>query len=264
MTTSPWLHARPAAAICPHCNAPALRRSHTHSRFEVRRKEISGKRPFRCHVCSWRGWIDETALRFPSSAQKPLPPEIVGKDVPIPDLQLDEDAPSKDRSSPSPPATGKQTASGQSEANRQSKKDVTAADEVGRPSPENAPAESTHTGSRNGSRNSSRNASRNGSRQERDGQLQAENRSSERNGAEDAFTLHPPEFEARSGAPVSDSVGTRFHHHSRNKRWPCPKCGEYALYRSRARTFAEKLRNKLTTSRPFRCHRCAWRGWTKR
>jgi predicted RNA-binding Zn-ribbon protein involved in translation (DUF1610 family) len=42
---------------------------------------------------------------------------------------------------------------------------------------------------------------------------------------------------------------------------PCPSCGSREVYRSKARTFYEKLRKAHTLKRLFRCHHCGWRGW---
>lgn len=78
------------------------------------------------------------------------------------------------------------------------------------------------------------------------------------------MTVSPPEFGEQSGRPVSVRVSEAFHHEARNKSWPCPKCAEFALYRSRARTLGELLKKQLTRKRPYRCHRCGWRGWLMR
>jgi len=41
---------------CPKCNSKDLRLSHTRSRWERWRRDITGKRPYRCRACQWRGW----------------------------------------------------------------------------------------------------------------------------------------------------------------------------------------------------------------
>lgn len=41
----------------------------------------------------------------------------------------------------------------------------------------------------------------------------------------------------------------------------CPQCGEQELHHSRPRSFAERVRRRLTTTVPVRCHACGWRGW---
>ena len=40
---------------CPKC-AKSLHRSRTRSRWETFRRLLTGKRPYRCHGCNWRGW----------------------------------------------------------------------------------------------------------------------------------------------------------------------------------------------------------------
>jgi len=42
--------------VCPKCGSGNVHRSRSRSRWETWRKEITGKRMFRCHDCSWRGW----------------------------------------------------------------------------------------------------------------------------------------------------------------------------------------------------------------
>ena len=41
---------------CPKCQSREIHRSRTHNRWEIWRKAIMGKRPFRCRACGWRGW----------------------------------------------------------------------------------------------------------------------------------------------------------------------------------------------------------------
>lgn len=40
----------------------------------------------------------------------------------------------------------------------------------------------------------------------------------------------------------------------------CRKCGGI-LFRSRSRSFVEKLIKLATRYRTYRCHECDWRGW---
>jgi predicted RNA-binding Zn-ribbon protein involved in translation (DUF1610 family) len=42
--------------VCPKCGSANIHRSRSRSRWETWRKEITGKRVFRCLECSWRGW----------------------------------------------------------------------------------------------------------------------------------------------------------------------------------------------------------------
>ncbi len=40
----------------------------------------------------------------------------------------------------------------------------------------------------------------------------------------------------------------------------CPAC-KAAMHHSRARSWVERLRRRLTGRVPFRCRECGWRGW---
>jgi predicted RNA-binding Zn-ribbon protein involved in translation (DUF1610 family) len=61
--------------------------------------------------------------------------------------------------------------------------------------------------------------------------------------------------------PHSQRESDEFHSHSRHKGKPCPQCGSFTLFRSRHRDWKEALRKQLTGKRPYRCHKCRWRGW---
>jgi uncharacterized protein with PIN domain len=63
--THMWLQNVESVALCPKCGAASLRRSRSEGRIERFRKKYSSKRVFRCHSCEWRGWVDETRLRYP-------------------------------------------------------------------------------------------------------------------------------------------------------------------------------------------------------
>src|ERR1041384_5068805 len=69
---------------CPKCSADSVHRSRTRSRWERWRKEITGKRPYRCTVCGWRGWAREQgpqvadAQRAAERALAPEPPNLAG------------------------------------------------------------------------------------------------------------------------------------------------------------------------------------------
>ncbi len=41
----------------------------------------------------------------------------------------------------------------------------------------------------------------------------------------------------------------------------CPACGGGDVHHSRLRNWTERLRWRLTSRVPFRCHQCDWRGW---
>lgn len=228
MNSSPWLHSQTSPAICPKCHAPALHRSHTQSRFEERRKRMTGKRPYRCHSCGMRSWYDEAELHYPTSAQKPMAPGIAGKDVPVPDLHLEEG-----NEAPTPVIwESEQSLSSNEEAGRN-----TAA------KPHAPVSERAHS------------IEPEASVEQAVSDFPAED-------AEEGYKL--PDFDGHSGRPVSSKVTVAFHHHARNKSASCPACGDFALYRSRARNLKESLRKRLTRRRPYRCHHCGWRGWMKK
>ena len=42
---------------------------------------------------------------------------------------------------------------------------------------------------------------------------------------------------------------------------PCPTCGSFTLYRSKAKNLAERIRRQFSAQRLFRCTTCRWRGW---
>jgi hypothetical protein len=89
--------------LCEKCGCEALERSRSRSRFETWRQRWTGKKPFRCHNCGWRGWrfdpgpkftpeVLETAERAmapepPSSFEDVMP---LGDDTPNRDLNLNE------------------------------------------------------------------------------------------------------------------------------------------------------------------------------
>ena len=61
--------------------------------------------------------------------------------------------------------------------------------------------------------------------------------------------------------PHSQRESDEFHSESRHKGKPCPQCGAFMLFRSRHRGWKEELRKYFTGKRPYRCHKCRWRGW---
>jgi hypothetical protein len=70
---------------CPSCKSEAIHRSRTRNRWEQFRRELSGKRPYRCRECGWRGWGVDTGPRFTSDeletaqgALAPDPPNLSG------------------------------------------------------------------------------------------------------------------------------------------------------------------------------------------
>jgi hypothetical protein len=41
---------------CPSCGSPRVHASRPRSTFEKIRIRLTGKDPYRCHACQWRGW----------------------------------------------------------------------------------------------------------------------------------------------------------------------------------------------------------------
>jgi len=57
---------------CPSCGSNRVYRSKTRTPFERFRRRFTMKRPYRCHVCQWRGWAPG-GLRaaLPGNAREP-------------------------------------------------------------------------------------------------------------------------------------------------------------------------------------------------
>lgn len=204
---------------------------------------MTGKRPYRCHVCGARVWVDETALRFPASAEKPMAPGIAGADVPVPDFQL-EDA-----------GTGART----------ERASVHMASEAESPVPSSTAADSVNPDPVKPEQPVPPVAAPPIARRERSAPAEAiPAAAAPLAPTVDEDTDGVPDFGEAVEQPVSTKVTAAFHHSARNKSVACPACGDFTLYRSHARDFGERLRKAFTHSRPYRCHRCGWRGWTKK
>ena len=68
---------------CLKCKSPDLHHSRTKSKWERWRKEITGRRPFRCPTCGWRGWgfdsgpvYSDAAREAAERALAPDPPNL--------------------------------------------------------------------------------------------------------------------------------------------------------------------------------------------
>ena len=216
------------AAICPECHASALYRSHTTSAFEEKRKQFGSKRPYRCHKCQWRGWLEDAMLRYSAEGMKQKTRASAQEDVDIPDISLE--SPSH-RNHDDVQEDGVEETAWLSNGRGA---DPEAADAPDSPRP-SAPQSETQAAP------------------------EFPDDSIARGDAESPEEL--PRFEHHAQEPVSRKVSPGFHHRSRHKTLACPKCGEQALYRSRSRGVSENLRKKLTNRRPYRCHRCGWRDW---
>jgi len=87
---------------CPKCHSTNLRRSRTRNRWERWRKEITGKRPYRCRACQWRGWkntglVEEAVRSSEARADAPEPPNLKGTLLARPDPRLSLDLKELDR-----------------------------------------------------------------------------------------------------------------------------------------------------------------------
>jgi hypothetical protein len=72
-----------AMRVCRRCKSEGIHASRTRSRWEKWRKAITGKRPFRCRSCGWRGWgVDsgpifaEADCEAAARAVAPEPPDL--------------------------------------------------------------------------------------------------------------------------------------------------------------------------------------------
>jgi len=70
---------------CPKCHSAALHRSRSKSKWEAWRKHVTGKRPYRCSECKWRGWgpnelvssMDAFSRAAAERALAPDPPNLM-------------------------------------------------------------------------------------------------------------------------------------------------------------------------------------------
>jgi predicted RNA-binding Zn-ribbon protein involved in translation (DUF1610 family) len=220
MPSHPWLQSLDTVAICPKCGAPSLHRSRSRTTIEKFKRKYSFKRQFRCHQCGWRGWYDETRLRYPTPDQPTEVPAIVsGSDIPAFDLN-DEPLRPAPRVFPSmdrldldiPPSTREEPA----------EQAIVSPEE-----PETHPAVPQTT---------------------------------------DSDEVRPPDFYRDDNpAPLSYDVPVQdYRRHKKRSGYDCPKCGSPSLFRSRHRSFLEMVRKNMSARRPYRCHKCGWRGWLKK
>ena len=70
---------------CPKCQSKNIHRSRAKSRWEQWRTSLTGKRPFRCGMCKWRGWgvdpgptFTEAEIERATRAIAPEPPNLKG------------------------------------------------------------------------------------------------------------------------------------------------------------------------------------------
>ncbi|MCB2206146.1 hypothetical protein KQI65_15495 [bacterium] len=226
MLKQSWSLGSTVPALCPKCNAEALHRSHTHTVLEEKRKHVSTKRPYRCHECDWRGWLEESQLRYSASVVKAKVVSNHEQDVEIPDIRLEGEDTLERRI-----ATHREGAS-PSDAKKSSD------------AKNNSDAQKSSSGSEPGDKEERPSLADDAPTKEEDVELPK-----------------PPEFDEASGKPLTHKVNLAFHHHARHTAKRCPGCGEASLFRSRSRNMSENLKKRFTNKRLYRCHRCGWRGW---
>ncbi len=229
-----WSLGSTVPALCPKCNAEALHRSHAHSTLEEKRKKLSSKRPYRCHECEWRGWLEESQLRYSAAMVKARIVTNEEHDVDVPDIALD------DEQAPATIPVQGLDASAQAEDAQ------------------------TASGRQNSAGSRKRGRSRKSERGSRSATTEKKTDavSSEAESVSNGERL--PDFDEAESMPVARKVDRAFHHHARHTAKRCPGCGEPTLFRSRSRGFSESVKKRFTNKRLYRCHRCGWRGWLKR
>ncbi|MBI5647266.1 MAG: hypothetical protein HY962_10075 [Ignavibacteriae bacterium] len=225
MEHHPWLQHSEVIALCPKCGAEALRRSHSKTRLERFKRAHTLKRVFRCHECGWRGWVDEAKLRYSASGIESVAAPMVEGDDTIPNFTLDDGA-------------------APIEAILPPERDIP------RPAtPAPPPASPTGGAPETPSRSSTFPPD------ERPAQVIRPPLD------DDGFgDVEMPSIDAQP-KPYSEPQDLEFHSSKRHKGRACPSCGEFRLFRSRPRNIWETLRRKLLGRRPYRCHKCGWRGW---
>ncbi len=68
---------------CPKCQSMRVHRSRTRSAFERFRRNFTGKAPFRCPACGWRGWGFDFGSRAAGSP-------AMGRQSDLPEPNLEE------------------------------------------------------------------------------------------------------------------------------------------------------------------------------
>ena len=77
-SSQPWTL---SVTHCPKCSSEDIRRSRTRNRWERWRKEITGRRPYRCRRCDWRGWLVIDLSEIDGATRRsnaPEPPNLKG------------------------------------------------------------------------------------------------------------------------------------------------------------------------------------------
>jgi predicted RNA-binding Zn-ribbon protein involved in translation (DUF1610 family) len=64
---------------CPSCGSNRVFRSKARTALERFRRQLTMKRPYRCHACNWRGWA-------PDGMQAVAPADLPDAPAEAPDL----------------------------------------------------------------------------------------------------------------------------------------------------------------------------------
>lgn len=220
-----------APAVCPECSAPALHRSRAKTIIERARKRYSRKRIFHCRACDWRGWIEETRLRYPIAElpRDPFMPAPANDDIPAVDI-MPRDAVGRGRQDSGPSREIEVSAAFSIDF-----RDFGAA--PGNEIPPETDLEEFGTDPRPVP------------------DLTEEARIPSRQ-----FDFDESMMEDRP-TPTYSAVSEHYHSSPSLPNFCCPACGATALRRSHHRNIFEAIRKRITNSRAYRCHRCGWRGW---
>ena len=66
---------------CPKCKSSEIQRSRSRNKWETWRKEITGKRVYRCSDCGWRGWGPDSGPQF-NEAERALAERLLASEPP--------------------------------------------------------------------------------------------------------------------------------------------------------------------------------------
>ena len=65
-----------AGSVCRSCASSSVHRSRVGGPFEQIRRQLTAKRPYRCHACGWRGWLDIIDVATPSMMASVADPDF--------------------------------------------------------------------------------------------------------------------------------------------------------------------------------------------
>lgn len=92
---------------CPRCTSDRVHSSRPRSTWEAWRKALTGKRPYRCRHCTWRGWAQDSGPHFSPDdiaaamrAVAPDPPNLKDTELGRPRLRRDVDLRALDEAVP--------------------------------------------------------------------------------------------------------------------------------------------------------------------